>query len=95
MKTIKSERNKIHGIIQIIISVLWILNECNFLYMYYVKGGLYIYMKPDVIIFLNILIAILGLIAGYKTIQGQLNIKIGYLIIGLGWLTTFIVEILL
>ena len=78
-----------------VISCFWILFECNFLYLYHVKGGLYVYMKPDVIIFVDIIFALIGLVLGYKTMKGQLNVKTGYTVILTGWIVGFIVEILI
>lgn len=90
----KFSRNKKHGIVQMAISILWILNEFNYLYIYHVKGGIYIYQTPDLIIYLNIVFAFIAITVGYKTIKEKLRVRIGYLTILIGWITAFSIEIL-
>lgn len=70
-----------HGVIQIILAVLWIFMEAELWYNYHIKGGFYFFMKPDWNIYLNIGLGFMGIFIGIKTWKGKLKTWKGYVAI--------------
>ena len=72
---------RIHGIIQIVISIVFIYFQAELLYGYHFSGNLYLFMIPNWILVLNILLGIIGIFIGVKTYKGTLKIWQGYLLL--------------
>ena len=72
---------RIHGIIQIVISIVFIYFHAELFYGYHFSGNLYLFMIPNWILVLNILLGIIGIFIGVKTYKGTLKIWQGYLLL--------------
>jgi len=69
---------RIHGIIQIVISIVFIYFHAGLFYGYNFTNILYLVMIPNWILILNMLLGIIGIFIGVKTYKGTLKIWKGY-----------------
>ena len=78
---------RINGIIQIVISVVFIYFHAELFYGYNYSGKLYLFMIPNWILILNMLLGIIGIFIGVKTYKGTLTTWKGYL-----WLIAILIS---
>lgn len=73
-----------NGIVQILLSIIWIYNYATLLYQYHYTDILFAFMYPNWTLIFFILIGLLGILIGSYVILGKKKIKTGYLqILGL------------
>ena len=67
--------NLIIGIILIIVNLLWTYHFAYFLYAYhFIEGILWLFMYPDWLLIVNILIGIIGIVLGVRLIKNKLKL---------------------
>lgn len=70
---------RIHGIIQIMTSIVFFYFHAELFYGYHFTSILYLFMVPDWILVLNMLLGIIGIFIGVNTYKSKLKIWKGYL----------------
>lgn len=78
---IELEHRKIHGLVQLLVAGLWVYENAYLWYCYHIEGGLYLYMRPDWNIYLNISLGLVGLYTGILTFIGKSKPRVGYLVV--------------
>jgi len=77
---IKKPKNKIIGIIILILNLIWTGHWIWLFYGYHFTDILWFYMYPDWILTLNITIGLIGIIIGIRLIKNKIVIKKALLI---------------
>ena len=77
---IKKSKNKIIGIIILIINIIWTGDWIWLFYTYHFTGRLWLFMYPDWILILNIVFGMIGIIIGLRLIKERFKIKNALLI---------------
>jgi len=77
---IKKPKNKIIGIIILILNLIWTGHWIWLFYGYHFTDILWFYMYPDWILTLNITIGLIGIIIGIRLIKNKIAIKKALLI---------------
>jgi hypothetical protein len=72
---IKETKNKIIGIILLIVNLTWTGHWIWLFYGYYFTGILWLYMIPDWMLILNMIIGLIGIFIGIKLINKKIKIK--------------------
>ena len=75
-KTFRS--NQLHGIIQIVLAILWTLHFAQYFYWYHFTSILFYYMYPDWALILFVGIGFVGILIGTAVYRGKKMIKTGY-----------------
>ncbi len=68
-------KNKIVGIIIIILAILWIIHYCYKVYLYHFTDLLFFTMLPNYVLAINITLGLLMFLLGVKTIKGSLKLN--------------------
>lgn len=79
MKTNKSISKNLNGIIQMLLSLLWISHYAILFYNYHFADILYTFKYPNWTLLIFFLMGVLGLLIGYFVYVGKKSSKIGYL----------------
>ena len=88
--------HKMAGIFQISISAIWIFRNLFIIYDYRVHYEiLRLFLIPQWILFVQAIFGFIGVFLGILEFQKKLNVKIGYLIVGLTCLIGFGIELIL
>lgn len=86
---------KLHGLIQFMISLLWIYPNGDQLYHQHYGSILYLVMFPDWTLIMNILFGILGIFFSWKVFNNRMNLGYGYLFIFLLLTLSIIVPLII
>ena len=78
-------RNRIIGIILIVINMYWFWHNLELAYLYRYSSVLFLIMLPDWLLTLNIIFSLIGIFFGIKITRKQLEIRKGILINLLIW----------
>jgi hypothetical protein len=78
IKSDKTNLTTLNGIIQIVLSLLWISHFGNLYYKYHFTDILFAFMLPDWTLILFMLMGILGIVIGLSVLFGKKKIKTGY-----------------
>lgn len=93
-RVIKETKNKIIGIIILIVNVIWTGHWIWVFYGYHFTNILWFYMYPDWILILNMIIGLIGIAIGIQLIKDKIVIKkaivIGIPILILAFLNSYI-----
>ncbi len=68
-------KNKIVGIIIIILAILWIIHYSYKVYLYHFTDLLFFTMLPNYVLAINITLGLLMLLLGVKTIKSSLKLN--------------------
>lgn len=79
MKTLQLNWNKIIGLIIIVLSIFWMFQNVRLFYWYHYTDMLFAFMLPDWVLFMQIILASINLMIGYKLIIKKLTVKKGLL----------------
>ncbi len=77
---IKTSKNKIVGVIILIINIIWTGDWIWLFYAYHFTGRLWLFMYPDWILVLNIIFGLIGITIGIRLVKGKILIKKALLI---------------
>jgi hypothetical protein len=77
---IKTSKNKIVGVIILIINIIWTGDWILLFYAYHFTGRLWLFMYPDWILVLNIIFGLIGITIGIRLVKGKIFIKKALLI---------------
>ncbi len=75
----KRKINNVLGLIQIILSVVWIYQMIELYYKYHYTDILFAFMYPNWVIFSNVILSIINLYFGIKLMSGKTSNKRSYL----------------
>src|SRR5690554_7379955 len=70
-------RNRIIGIILIVINMYWFWHNLELAYLYRYSSVLFVIMLPDWLLTLNIIFSLIGIFFGIKITRKQLEIRKG------------------
>lgn len=75
----KRKNNTVLGLIQIILSVVWLYQMISIYYKYHYTDVIFTFMYPNWVLFLNIVLSSINLYFGIKLITGKISNKRSYL----------------
>ena len=89
-------RNRVIGILILIFIIIWTWKWIWFYYAYHFTSILWLYMHPDWVILLNILIGVIGFYLGVSLIINRISIKKAIIIvlslIVFGWIISSLIS---
>ena len=69
------KKNKIIGLIILLINLLWTFIPLRFLYLYHFSSLLFLIMYPNWILITNLIIGVIGILIGILLLTRKMSIK--------------------
>ncbi len=79
---LKKNTNVVLGLIQIVLSSYWIYEMISLYYKHHYTDILFVFMYPDWVLFLNIILSLINLYFGIKLILNKVSIKKSFSLLG-------------
>ncbi|WP_417590568.1 hypothetical protein [Owenweeksia hongkongensis] len=87
-------RERIAGIAEVAISLLWFYRNWRIMQDYQIEGILYAFMISHWVLVMECLVGVIGVVLGILVFTKKMRIKIGFLAFALFWAVGFIIEFL-
>lgn len=82
----RKNKNRIIGIILIVINIYWLWHNLQLTYLYYYSSVLFLTMLSDWLLTLNIVFSLIGILVAIKVLRKKIDLKKGTVINLLLWL---------
>lgn len=81
------------GIIQTVLSFIWLFQIVNLYYRYHFTDILFAFRLPDWVLFINILLCIVNIYFGVKLILNKVSFKKSFIVMGICIVLGYLVDV--